>query len=445
MKTSLIKISALFLVMSGSLAMAQETQSVREYLAPEKYQRNVFEDPKVAAPEYDGIKVTVGGDFALQFQALEHSTSNTNLGMLTTAPTKPNTLRLLGKDVNLPTANLDVNAYLAKGVKLHMRTYLSARHHNEAWVKGGYLQIDNLDFIKEGLLSDVMDNVRIKAGYDDVNYGDSHFRRTDNAYALGNAFVGNNIMDSFLTEPFLEAYGFMDNGLFVMGGITNGKLNQTVVNTATTDNGPTIYGKLGFDKKVESDLRVRLTGSVIKTNGLSTGAYIYGADRAGSRYYYVLTTENDAVGTSSQATGRFNPGFRENLAFQINPFVRYQGLEFFGTFETVSGYKVVSGAKAASKGRYTQLAAELLYRFGSKEQFYLGGKYNNINGKDMDTADSRKIDRFNIAGGWYLTPNILTKLEYVSQKYDNSAAWGATSALKGGKFNGVMLEATIGF
>lgn len=456
MRTSLIKISALFLVMTGSFAMAQEN-SMREYLAPQKYQRNVFEDPKVAAPEYDGVKVSIGGDFAAQFQALEHSTTN-NLGNYTvvttstgagpvvnTVVTKPNALRPLGKDINLPTANLDVNAYLAKGVKLHLRTYLSARHHNEAWVKGGYLQIDNLDFIKEGLLSDVMDNVRFKAGYDDVNYGDAHFRRTDNAYALGNAFVGNNIMDSFLTEPFIEAYGFMDNGLFVMGGITNGKLNQSVVNTPTTDNAPTIYGKVGFDKQVQTDLRVRLTGSVIKTNGLSTGSYIYGADRAGSRYYYVLTTEADAVGTSSQSTGRFNPGFRENLAFQINPFVKYQGLEFFGTFENVSGYKLVSGKKADSKGNYTQLAAELLYRFGSKEQFYLGGKYNNVSGKDMDGAAERSVDRFNIAGGWYMTPNILTKVEYVNQKYDESAAWGATSALKGGKFNGLMIEATIGF
>lgn len=434
MRTSLFKISAFAMVFASAMVSAQEEQSMREYLAPEKYNKNVFEDPKIAAPEFNGVKVTVGGDFALQIQGLDNTTEGTA------------TLKDLGTDVNLPTANLDVNAYLAKGLKLHMRTYLSARRHNEAWVKGGYMQVDNLDFISEGLLSDVMQHVRIKAGYDDVNYGDSHFRRTDNAKAINNMFVGNNIMDSFTTEPFLEAYGFFDSGLFVMGGITNGKLNQTVIKTATTDNGPTLYAKLGYDKQVDSDLRVRLTGSVIKTNGLSTGQYLYGADRAGSRYYYVLLTGADAAGTSNADTGRFNPGFREQLAFQINPFIKYQGLEFFGTFENVTGNKLVNPTtKRDSDGNYTQLAAELLYRFGAKEQFYVGGKYNNVSGKDWDGAAERKINRFNVAGGWYLTPNVLTKLEYVSQKYNESDAWGMASPLYGGKFNGVMIEATIGF
>ena len=44
-----------------------------------------------------------------------------------------------------------------------------------------------------------------------------------------------------------------------------------------------------------------------------------------------------------------------------------------------------------------------------------------------------------------MTPNVLAKIEYVNQEYNNSDVWGPTNALKGGKFNGVMLEATIGF
>ena len=44
-----------------------------------------------------------------------------------------------------------------------------------------------------------------------------------------------------------------------------------------------------------------------------------------------------------------------------------------------------------------------------------------------------------------MTKNILAKVEYVNQKYNNSNVWGATSALNGGKFNGLIFEATIGF
>ena len=407
-----IRASMLAVLVSGiSFVSAQDTTtSMRDYLAPEKATRNVFEDPKVEAPAYDGVKVSVGGDFALQFQALDHSTEAASLGVKT-GTTTPNTLRVMGSDFNLPTANLDVNAYLGKGLKMHLRTYLSARHHNEAWVKGGYIQVDNLDFIKEGFASGIMQHARVKIGMDEINYGDAHFRRSDNAETINNPFVGNYIMDSFSTEAFGEAYVFY-NGLIGMAGISNGILNQSAVK-GTNDNSPSIYAKVGYDKQISPDLRVRLTGSVIQTNGMSTGGYLYGSDRAGSRYYYVLLTENDNMGTENYATGRFNPGFKKNKAIQINPFIKYQGLEFFGVYEYVTGLK---GATAPSRGNYTQLAGELLYRFGGDEQFYFCGRYNTISGKDNETASEIKIDRINLGRRWIMNKNVLAKEEYVSQK-----------------------------
>lgn len=110
MKTSMIKISAAAFIFAAGLMNAQEdTPSMRSYLAPEKYSKNVFEDPKIEAPDYSGVKVTVGGDFALQFQSLKHSTEAASLGILNTTggttglPAVPNTLRVMGSDFNLPT------------------------------------------------------------------------------------------------------------------------------------------------------------------------------------------------------------------------------------------------------------------------------------------------------------------------------------------------------
>ncbi|TXF77823.1 hypothetical protein FUA25_06910 [Chryseobacterium sp.] len=454
-----MKASMLAVLFSGiSFTNAQEN-SMRAYLAPEKYSRGIFEDPKVDAPEYDGVKVSVGGDFALQFQGLKHSTEGTLPAGVTLIP--------LGKDVNLPEANLDLNAYLSTGVKMHLRTYLSARHHNEAWVKGGYIQIDNLDFISKGFMSNIMKYARVRVGMDDLNYGDAHFRRSDGAYTINNPFVENNIMDSFTTQPYAEFYGFYQNFIGMVGA-SNGKMNQTVVNTATSNINPSIYAKIGFDKQIDSDLRLRLTGSVIKTSGLTTNGQLFGDDRTGSRYYYVLLTsadqaasaaKNSSFGTDNPSTGRFNPGFKDMTAFQINPFIKYRGFEFFGTIERASGNKVLTVAgvptKRDSDGAYNQFAGDLLYRFGSKEQFYIGGKYNTVSGKDFDAMPTRKVDRWNIDAGWFLTKNILAKAEYVNQKYDNSLGWGTytastntwnpNTALYGGNFKGFMLEATIGF
>ena len=120
------------------------------------------------------------------------------------------------------------------------------------------------------------------------NYGDAHFRRSDNAQAIYNPFVGNLIMDAFTTEVGAEVYYF-DRGFLGMIGVTNGKLNQAVNNPDTTD--PSLILKLGYDDMVNEDLRLRLTGSLYHTNK-SANAYLYSGDRAGSRYYLVMEPED---------------------------------------------------------------------------------------------------------------------------------------------------------
>ncbi len=219
-----------------------------------------------------------------------------------------------------------------------------------------------------------------------------------------------------------------------MVGITNGKLNQNVVVNANTDNRISFFGKLGYDKQLKDDLRVRLTGSWYINKGTTTGTWLYGGDRAGSRYYNLMQTLN---GDGSNFEGRFNPRFRQLTAIQVNPFVKYKGLEFFGIYE------VASNSDAQGGGAFTQLAAELLYRFGSTEQFYLGGRYNTVSGEMSETAANQEINRLNVGGGWYMTKNVMLKLEYVNQQYEG-VGW-TDSKYDGGEFNGVNVEAVIGF
>lgn len=44
----------------------------------------------------------------------------------------------------------------------------------------------------------------IKFGHDEINYGDVHFRRSDNAYTTQNPFVGNYLMDAYATMVLLN-------------------------------------------------------------------------------------------------------------------------------------------------------------------------------------------------------------------------------------------------
>ena len=418
-------------LMIGFSAQAQLLEDLQYYRTPGMEGLNVFETPKENTVEFEGLKIRVGGDIAMQFQALDHSNDANNL-----IP--------LGANVNLPTANLNLDVQLADGVRVLMATYLSSLHHNEAWVKGGYVQVDNLNFIREDFLSGIMDITTIKAGVGEINYGDAHFRRSDNARAIYNPFVGNYIMDAFTTEAFLEL-NFQPGDLILVAGVSNGLINPTTSKVprnninGETDVAPSIYGKIGIDKDLSDDSRVRLTASVYNNGSFGAGQRIYGGDRAGSRYYNVLSwidTANNAI-QSSDFAGRFNPGFNSVTNIQINPFLQFGGFEFFGIYEISMGDK----SETVVGGSFTQIGAEALYRFGNERRFYIGGRFNQVSGEADENADTQSISRINVGGGWFMTNNVLIKLEYVTQSYND----GWTGALEGATFNGVVLEAAVSF
>src|SRR5690554_3448189 len=412
-----------------SIGQEREARDLDNYRYPDQRGLSQFEAQKDTTSTFNGVNVRIGGASTIQFQALDHK----NTGQPVSPDGAPVKLIEIGSNFNLPTANLDLDVELYDGVRMHLRTYLSSRHHPEPYVKGGFIQIDKLDFISEGFMENVMKDVRILIGHMENNYGDAHFRRSDNAQAIFNPFVGNLIMDAFTTEVGAEVYYFK-NGFLGMLGVTNGKLNQAVNNPGTTD--PSFLAKLGYDSMISDDLRLRLTGSVYHTNK-SANAYLYSADRAGSRYYFVMEPEG-ATSAGNFTSGRFNPGLRNEVtSFMINPFVKYGGLEFFGTFEMATG-KATAEVESRS---FNQYAGELIYRFGNLENLYVGGRYNLVDG-EMVGGNQVDISRFNLSAGWFMTKNILAKVEYVNQKYNG---FPTDDLRNGGKFDGVVLEAVISF
>lgn len=446
------KLFVLFLMLGVLTSFGQNKRSLNNYREPSKDGINVFESPKDTAiiREFDGVRVRIGGSSTLQFQAIDHE--NGRPPENTIGPDSPwfqddgdggnanLPLKEIGSNFNLATANLDLDVELHDGLRMHLRTYLSSRHHPEAWVKGGYIQVDNLNWIQEGLWKDLMSKVTVKIGHMEVNYGDQHFRRTDNAQAIYNPFVGNSLLDGFAQEVGGEVY-YRTNGWMAMAGLYNGKLNQAVDNPETTS--PSMVVKLGWDKQLSDDLRVRLTGSLYSTSQ-SARNYLYSADRGGSRYYFVM--ENAAASSAGNfRSGRLDPGFtNEVTAIMINPFVKYQGFEFFGLFETTTGRsdsELDAGGNKIDR-TWTHIMAEALYRFGNNENFYVGARYNTASGEFRGSTDSVTINRFNIGGGVFFTKNVLAKLEYVSQTYND---YPVGSQFNEGKFNGIALEAVVSF
>lgn len=383
---------------------------------------NVFETGKADTVEFDGIKVRVGGHFTQQFQSLSHSNAAGSPALIE-----------IGAGTNLATANLNIDVALADGVRLNLVTYLSSRHHPETWVKGGFLQVDKLGFLGIGNTDWFDKYLTVRVGHMEINYGDAHFRRSDNGNAMYNPFIGNYIMDAFTTEVGGEVF-YQNNGFLAMVGVTGGEIQGGV--TRPDDRKLNFLGKVGYDKYVTDDIRVRLTGSIYSTSGSARNT-LWGGDRAGSRYYLVM----DPVGATTAAnftSGRFNPNQTDNItAMVFNPFVKIKGLELFGNFEQSKG----KAANEQTDRTWNQIGADAVYRIGVKENVYLAARYNKVSGELAGGRDV-SIDRVQIGGGWFVTKNILAKLEYVNQNYNDFAVGDIRN---GGRFNGLMIEGVIGF
>lgn len=403
------------------------------YRAQDQRGVNVFETTKDPGAEFKGVRIDFGAAFTSQVQNITHR--NTAEPVVVNN-VNTNQLQKIGFGFNNSTANLYLNAQLAPGVRVALTSYLSARHHNETWVKDGYIQIDEspLDIVP---LKALMQIITLRVGHFEINYGDAHFRRSDNGNALYNPFVGNYILDAFTTEIGAEAY-LKTKGIVAMASVTGGEIRGTVVTPG--QRGPAFIGKLGVDRQVKKDLRVRLTGSMYRADEAMSST-LYGGDRAGSRYYWVM--ENTSATESAQFTsGLINPGFKNKVrALQMNPFVKFRGLEVFGVIEQAEGM----ASTEVTERTFKQYAVDTVYRFlpgETGEKLFVGVRYNKAYGELPGITGEAGANRWQIGGGWFIMPGLLAKAEYVDQKY---FGYPAANIKNGGRFRGVMLEGVVAF
>jgi hypothetical protein len=405
-------------------------QTIQYLRAQDKRGLNVFETTKDPGVEFTGFKLDFGAAFTSQVQNLTHQTSAVpvmNNGV------NANQLADIGFGFNNSAANVYVHAQLAPGIRVALTSYLSSRHHNETWVKDGYIQIDQspIDWAPAKMLLEI---ATIRLGHMEINYGDAHFRRSDNGNALYNPFVGNYIMDAFTTEIGGEVY-LKPGPVVAMAAITGGEIRGTVLTPG--QRGPVFIGKLGYDKQMTTDLRVRLTGSMYRADK-SLSNTLYGGDRAGSRYFWVM--ENTAATENGNATsGYINPGFKNKVqAMVVNPFVKYRGAELFGVIERAQG----KATTEATERRWNQYAVDAVYRFFPDEKVFVGVRYNRAAGALAGIDDNVGADRYQVSAGWFVLPGLMAKGEYVSQKY---FGYPAANIKNGGRFNGLMLEGIVAF
>jgi hypothetical protein len=468
MKKSILTVATAFFISSIMFAQMRPTDQTGI---------NVFETPKTET-EFNGLKIDIGGAFSQPYMALSQSNSSSGLPYNANST---NTLFPVAHNFSLAMANLYLNTYLADGVTLNFTLYLASKHHNETWVKGGFIQFDKLPFIKLDLLDDIMKFTTIKMGAMEVNYGDAHYRRSDGGNAIYNPFMENYIMDEFATEVGAEA-DFHIKDFIAVAAITDGELNGNLQQIDLTKNpasngshNPAFVGKLGYDKQLDEKLRVRISGSAYYTAG-SVSNTLFGGDRTGSNYSGVMYVAGP--GTTTAFNGRYNPGLSDKLLTGMgNLFIKYTpieglSLESFSTLEQAKGRNTTELKERIAN----QVATDLVVRFGKHENFFVGVRYNKVSADAAATAAiaaiaakpavvdpvlgvtalavkavpgvaaipayTAGINRLAVSAGWFVTKNILAKVEYVNQTY---SGFPTANIYDGAEFHGLTAEAAIAF
>ena len=117
--------------------------------------------------------------------------------------------------------------------------------------------------------------------------------------------------------------------------------------------------------------------------------------------------------------------------------MKFHGLEWFTTYESSKGRSRTELVERNAD----QIATDLVYRFGSNENFWVGGRFNSVTSQMINSADVT-LERMAFSGGWFVTKNIMAKAEYVNQDYKDFA----TSDIRnGGNFHGLVLEGVVSF
>ncbi len=122
----------------------------------------------------------------------------------------------------------------------------------------------------------------------------------------------------------------------------------------------------------------------------------------------------------------------------LNQFIKYKGAEIVGQLEWARG---MNATVDTEKRKISQQVVEGLYRIGSREQYYVGARYNNFDGElTAGSKEKVNISRYQVGGGWFVTKNLLAKGEWVNQNYS-----GFSDIRQGASFRGFMFSGAVSF
>ncbi len=372
-----------------------------------------------------------------------------------------NILENIPPGMHSAAANAMISADLIPEASMYFEFYISSKHH-EGYVtpREGYFYLNRLpERINIFGMNRLFKYMDVKAGHFEIDYGNWHRIRSDNAQVQSNPLVGNYLIDANTVEPGIEVV-FRKGWMYGVTGISTG----TTTGDFEPHRGTGIHLKLGIDQneafQVSASLyRVDHSGNSAEgcekcqvsfpgipgvepeegTEEGSEGSFnsLYAGNRSGSRYAGVLKDGPD-VGTLNIGRGQDVLAYHFDIGFRIGK------VRVFGMGGAAFDFDI--------NGSEEESPEEHWYYYGSEVQvnitpgLYVAGRYNEARSTKMAGQDIQAmVSGLQIGGGYWLWKNALLKLEYVHQTYEDFLPYynGLPALMFNPRFYGLVAEVSV--
>lgn len=373
---------------------------------------------------YDDLNLYMGLQTVGRFQALQQQ--NVSIDGVKQAGLDPG--------IQDPFASLSFLASIPDKLDVYFDLYVASRPHpNTMYAHEGYLLFKQLPApFDAGPLGKLFDYVNLKVGAFDLDFGDDNYRRSNNARVQRNPLIGNSIVDPNVEELGGELYS-VKGPLYWLIGVGSG----TTTEYFDYGSSASVHGKLWAYPL--PDLRTSVSAYHVDlsgTNMTDQTSDLYYAGRSGEPFAAVFGGGDDP-GTLLLGGGKDVTAVQADATWNHWPFEIYSNV----------GYEQDTDTNGPTPGnpaeRWVYGTVEPVFHF--TPALYVAARYsfgvaNAVGGVETDGW----ADRIEVGAGYWLTRDILTKIEYVYQQYhgfgSDTGVVSGVDASPNPRFSGVLLE-----
>lgn len=323
--------------------------------------------------------------------------------------------------------------------------YLSSRNHpSSTYGNEGYILMtgvpENLESLK--FLKPVFEKVDVKAGHMLVDFGDAASHRSNNAITQKNPLVGNFVVDPNIVSIGMQVSSKPGARYGWLAGISNG----TTTEDWNVGRGFAYNGKVYVVpvKGLRTSLSYIATDQSENPNKSGGGSQMqmFTGNRSGERYAGVLGGGQAPGNVFPQAGEKFSAAQFDVTWDNGSP------LKLYGHYGLTQDKDINGSAAGTPEEKWNYYAAGVKYEI--TPALYAAARYSGATTSMLaGNASDGAVNRIQVGGGFWLTRNLLLKVEYVQQKYDGFAQGQVVNngiqAWRDPEFSGIVSEVSFSF